>query len=158
MKRSIFYISTVIGLTLFQSCSSEGEENKEISTDLISNPASASVEVDVENGPIFEFEKEIHDFGSIAQGEKVSYSFVFKNSGKKDLIISSAIGSCGCTVPQYPKNPISPGESASIDVVFNSEGKDGKQDKTVTLMANTNPASKVLKISGNVIVPTSNNN
>ncbi len=158
MHISLVCLGAFIVLGIFPSCSSQSEENNTINSDLISNPATASGKVDLENVPVFEFEKEIHDFGAITQGEKVSYSFKFKNTGKGNLIISSASGSCGCTVPQYPKNPIAPGESASIDVIFNSEGKDGKQDKTVTLMANTNPASKVLKISGNVIVPTSNNN
>lgn len=158
MQKSHIFIPLMLALGFLQSCSTQSEENNKINSDLISNSATASSEVDLENVPSFEFENELHDFGSITQGEKVSYSFKFKNTGKKNLIISSANGSCGCTVPQYPKNPIAPGESASIDVVFNSEGKEGKQDKSVTLMANTNPASKVLKISGNVIVPTSNNN
>lgn len=158
MQKSHIFIPLMLALGFLQSCSTQSEENNKINSDLISNAATASSEVDLENVPSFEFENELHDFGSITQGEKVSYSFKFKNTGKKNLIISSANGSCGCTVPQYPKNPIAPGESASIDVVFNSEGKEGKQDKSVTLMANTNPASKVLKISGNVIVPTSNNN
>lgn len=158
MQKSHIFIPLMLALGFLQSCSTQSEENNKINSDLISNAATASSEVDLENVPSFEFENELHDFGSITQGEKVSYSFKFKNTGKKNLIISSANGSCGCTVPQYPKNPIAPGQSASIDVVFNSEGKEGKQDKSVTLMANTNPASKVLKISGNVIVPTSNNN
>ena len=158
MQKSHIFIPLMLALGFLQSCSTQSEENNKINSDLISNAATASSEVDLENVPSFEFENELHDFGSITQGEKVSYSFKFKNTGKKNLIISSANGSCGCTVPQYPKNPIAPGQSASIEVVFNSEGKEGKQDKSVTLMANTNPASKVLKISGNVIVPTSNNN
>ena len=92
----------------------------------------------------FNFEKDLHDFGQLIDGEKVSYSFKFTNSGNAPLIISNAKGSCGCTVPNWPKDPISPGETGTIDVTFNSSGRIGKQNKAITLTANTNPSRKVL--------------
>jgi hypothetical protein len=79
------------------------------------------------------FAEEKHDFGKITQGEKVSYSFTFKNTGNSDLIVSNASASCGCTIPNYPKVPVKPGEESKIDVVFNSDGKSGLVEKTVTL-------------------------
>jgi len=99
------------------------------------------------------FKDDKHDFGKIMQGEKVAYSFVFKNSGGSDLVISSAQGSCGCTVPTYPKELVKPGQEGKIDVVFNSEGKSGLVEKTVTLVTNCNPSTKILTISATVIVP-----
>ena len=96
------------------------------------------------------FEKDVHDFGKIVEGEKVSYSFKFKNTGKVDLIISDAKGSCGCTVPQWPKNPVAPGADGVVDVTFNSSGKSGMQNKTVTLITNAIPNTKVLTITGEV--------
>ena len=84
-------------------------------------------------------------------GEKVTYSFQFTNSGEAPLIISDAKGSCGCTVPNYPKEPIAPGATASIDVTFDSKGRIGKQSKAVTLTANTNPNRKVIRINSEVI-------
>ena len=122
-----------------------------VSTETVDNTASAEGSVDPENAPAFSFEKDVHEFGDIAQGENVSYSFVFTNSGKSDLIISSAKGSCGCTVPEYSKDPVPPGGTGKIDVVFDSKGKKGQQNKKVTLVANTEPSQTILTIKGNVI-------
>jgi outer membrane biosynthesis protein TonB len=97
------------------------------------------------------FEKELHDFGSIKEGEKVTHIFKFKNTGDKPLIISDAKGSCGCTVPSYPKEPIAPGKSGEIKVEFNSAGKKGSETKFVTLNANTIPAETRLTVKANVI-------
>ena len=88
----------------------------------------------------------------------VSTNFKFKNVGKSDLIISSAQGSCGCTVPEWPKEPIKPGEEGKIAVTFNSTGKQGKQNKTITLVANTIPNTKVIALKGDVLVPKGHEN
>ena len=104
------------------------------------------------NQPIVQFVKEEHNFGDITQGEVVSHNFVIKNSGKSDLIISSAKGSCGCTVPVWPKDPIKPGAEAEIKVTFNSKGRSGSQTKKVTVLTNAIPNTKVLTIRGNVII------
>ncbi|HHS95236.1 MAG TPA: DUF1573 domain-containing protein [Phaeodactylibacter sp.] len=93
------------------------------------------------------------DFGTIPQGEKVSTVYRIKNVGKNPLKISKAKGSCGCTVPQWPKEAIAPGEIAEIKVVFNSRGKRGKQQKRITITANTDPAQTFLTIKGTVEVP-----
>lgn len=90
------------------------------------------------------------DFGTIDEGEKVSHVYKFKNDGAEPLIISNAKGSCGCTVPKWPKDPIAPGESGEILVEFNSKNKKGKQSKRVTITANTNPTQSFLTIKGEV--------
>ncbi|MEO8150471.1 MAG: DUF1573 domain-containing protein [Bacteroidia bacterium] len=94
-----------------------------------------------------------YSYGTIKQGESVTHNFEFTNSGKEPLVITSAHGSCGCTVPDWPKEPIKKGEKGVIKVTFNSAGKMGPQDKTVTINSNakTNPA--VLHIKGNVDKP-----
>jgi hypothetical protein len=98
------------------------------------------------------FYDEAHDFGNIIQGEKVSYSFKFKNIGSIDLIISTARGSCGCTVPKYPRRAIKPGEEGNIDVVFNSENLSGISQKTITVLSNSNPNGIItLTIKSNII-------
>ena len=84
------------------------------------------------------------------EGEKVKHTYKFKNTCSEPLIISSAKGSCGCTVPKWPSEPIAPGASGVIDVEFDSKGKPGKQTKRVTVNANTVPAQTFLNISGNV--------
>ena len=91
-----------------------------------------------------------HDFGGIDEGDKVSHVFTFNNSGDEPLIINSAKGSCGCTVPEWPKEPIPPGGEGSIKVEFNSKGKAGNQTKTVTINANTDPNPTRLTIKAQV--------
>jgi len=100
--------------------------------------------------PKFTFEKEIHDFGEIEEGEVVNHVFTFKNSGEAPLVIESAKASCGCTVPRWPKKPIPAGGSGEIEVSFNSKGKPGVQNKTVTITANTYPKIKRLNIKSTV--------
>jgi hypothetical protein len=103
------------------------------------------------NVPAFKFEKEVYDFGEIKEGEKVSYDFKFKNIGNAPLIISSATATCGCTVPEYPNEPLAPGAEGVIRVIFNSTGKPGMQNKVVSITANTNPTLTELNILGNVL-------
>jgi hypothetical protein len=105
------------------------------------------------NASEFKFEAEEHDFGKIKQGESVTYEFKFKNIGKEPLIISEAHGSCGCTQPIYPKEPIMKGKDGIIKVTFNSAGKMGIQDKTVTITSNSKTPSKILHIKGTVEAP-----
>lgn len=155
MKRLI--LSVAIVSVLF-ACSGNND-SQELTTDLINNPNSASSsEVDKDELPFFEFVEEVVDFGTITQGEVVSTNFKFKNVGKSDLIISSAQGSCGCTVPEWPKEPIKPYEEGKIAVTFNSTGKQGKQNKTITLVANTIPNTKVIALKGDVLVPKGHEN
>lgn len=97
---------------------------------------------------------QVYDFGVITQGEKVSFEYTVKNTGKEPLIISNAKGSCGCTVPSWPKTPIASGDSAQIKVTFSSKGKKGKQQKRVTLTANTEPAQTYLTLKGEILVET----
>ena len=97
------------------------------------------------------FENETHDFGTITQGDKVVYDFKFKNTGNADFFITDAKGSCGCTVPEYPKETISPGEEGKITVSFNSAGKIGETSKTVSLFCNIKKGVKVLHITSNIL-------
>jgi hypothetical protein len=98
------------------------------------------------------FAKNEHNFGTITQGEKVKTKFTFTNTGTENLVITNATGSCGCTVPEYPKEPIAPGATGEILVEFNSEGKEGEQAKTVTVEANTEPRQTVLTVKSNIVV------
>jgi hypothetical protein len=150
MKRNVFFSVLIISGFLISGCKNGSEKdsngNDNVSTDIVNNPNTADGKGDNSKLPVFKFEQETHDFGNIVEGEKVSYSFKFKNVGGAEMVITSATGSCGCTIPSFPKKPIMPGESATIDVTFNSEGKKGFVNKTVTVMANTQPATKVLTI------------
>jgi hypothetical protein len=99
---------------------------------------------------MIKFEESTYNWGTINEGDKMKHNFVFKNTGTNDLIISDAHGSCGCTVPEWPKEPIKPGKTGEIKVVFDSKGKPGDQQKQVTLTANTEPTNTVLNIKGTV--------
>jgi hypothetical protein len=103
-----------------------------------------------QNKADFKFESEEFNFGNIAQGESATYDFKFTNNGNEPLIISKAEGSCGCTVPIWPKEPIMKGQSGTIKVTFNSAGKMGIQDKTVTLTSNAKQNPIVLHMKGTV--------
>jgi len=105
--------------------------------------------------PVIEFDKNNHDFGEIQEGEIAETEFRFTNVGKSDLIISDASGSCGCTVPDYPKNsPIKPGESGKIIVKFDSNNRPGMQRKAVTLITNTSKGKQILNIKS-IVIPKS---
>ena len=98
-----------------------------------------------------EYEKEGRfDFGTVDEGDMVKHVFKFKNVGTEPLVISNAKGSCGCTVPTWPKEPVPPGAMGEINVEFNSKGKPGSQSKRVTVTANTNPTETFLEIRGEV--------
>jgi len=150
MKKIILSVSTALFLA---AC---GSDDSKITTNDINISASANGNQNTGDLPVIQFEEEVHDFGKITQGEKVSFSFKFKNVGKSNLLISSAQASCGCTVPKPPKDPLAPGASDKIDVTFDSNGKSGKFDKQVTVITNCDPNTKVLKITGEIIVPVSN--
>jgi len=106
-------------------------------------------------GPLtsVKFDSNEFDYGVIDQGEKVTHVYKFTNTGSEPLIISNAKGSCGCTVPQWPKDPIMPGATDEIKVQFDSKGKRGKQSKRVTITANTDPAQTFLTIKGEINAP-----
>ncbi len=92
----------------------------------------------------------VFDFGSIDEGEIVKHAYKFKNTGGEPLVISNCKGSCGCTVPTWPKEPIPPGGEGEIKVEFNSKGKPGPQSKRVTVTANTTPTETFIEIKGEV--------
>lgn len=133
------------------SCAPRSKES--VDTDMVSIEATASGNAPTGKAPSMKFETMSHDFGTISQGERVTTQFKFKNTGGTDLVISEAHGSCGCTVPEYPRKPIPPGGEDVISVEFNSEGKSGKNEKTVTLTTNCEPPNIILTIIADVVVP-----
>ena len=135
----IFFFSTI----LFALSCDDNANKKETKSE---NSSSSSMTSSSES-PVMSFDKTLHDFGTIQEGETVETVFTFTNSGKSDLIIVDARGSCGCTVPEYPKNtPIPPGESGKIRVSFDSSNKPNMQQKTVTISANTDSGRETIRI------------
>jgi hypothetical protein len=128
------------------------KKNDGIGVDAINNPATAEG-IDANKAdkmPVITFEKVSHDFGYVTKGERLSYSFKFKNSGKSNLIISYVESSCGCTTSSPPKAPIKPGESGEIKVTFDSKTKNGITTSQVLVTANTYPVKSLLTVTADV--------
>jgi hypothetical protein len=98
-----------------------------------------------------EFDQDSHNFGKIRQGEVVAHTFKFTNTGENPLRVETVKPSCGCTSPNWTKEDIAPGKTGEIVVEFDSKGKNGMQNKSVTVVTNSEPQAKVLTFSGEVV-------
>ena len=137
MKHLIVALSFI---SVFSACSEPKDSKSEMNASVIETDNEEQKE------PVLTFDHVTHDFGVITEGESVEHTFKFENTGESDLVISSCKASCGCTIPDWPREPIAPGEKGEIKVVFNSAGKSGLVTKDITILANTNPVKSVLQI------------
>ncbi|MCB0519132.1 MAG: DUF1573 domain-containing protein [Lewinellaceae bacterium] len=162
---------TVLTMAFLASCQSDGARDQAVqaaagsegtaATDPSATPAAPGQVAPTPNaaepaapvGPTtsIQFPETEFNFGKVKAGEKVRHEYKFKNTGKEPLIISNAKGSCGCTVPEWPKEPIPVGGEGSIMVQFDSKGKSGNQTKQVTITANTDPPQSIIYIKGEVM-------
>ncbi len=118
----------------------------------VDNPnVTAETEVPNPNAPVMSFAQADHDFGDIKPGSMVKHTFEFTNTGKTPLLIENATASCGCTTPNWTKEPIAPGAKGTIDVQFDSHGKTGIQNKQVSVRANTTPSITTISIKTNIL-------
>ncbi len=118
----------------------------------VANTPKKEVKVDNPNAPVMTFESEVVDYGTIEQNADGIRFFVFTNTGKEPLIISNCKGSCGCTVPTWPKEPIKPGEKSKIQVKY-ATNRIGAINKSVTITSNAKEPVKVVRIKGTVLAP-----
>jgi len=144
--RSIYILAIAFALSSCADKPHEGVDSNDVAN---SNSADGKIKINI---PEIKFEEEVFDFGPIMQGEVVTHDFKFKNIGNTNLIISGASGSCGCTVPKWPKEPISPGKEGKLNVVFSSEGKKGLMEKTITVITNCEPSTRIIRIKAEVKV------
>ncbi|MBO6027351.1 MAG: DUF1573 domain-containing protein [Bacteroidales bacterium] len=149
MKRLLTITISVCLSVLMLSCQNGG--NKPLSGDLVTNPKSAQNPTGKQ--PVIHFDKTEFDFGKILQGEVVSYTFHFTNTGNMPLIITNVDKSCGCTASDYPRTPIAPGETGDIKITYDSKGHHGFQSKALVVNANTMPAQTTLRIKAEVKTP-----
>jgi uncharacterized cupredoxin-like copper-binding protein len=148
MKKSILLATAFLSITLF-SCKEKATEK------IDSNNVEMATQRDEASKKVAEmtFDKTFHDFGQIVQGTPQETIFTFTNTGNAPLIITEAISSCGCTIPDYPKNtPIAPGKQGQIKVNFNGAGQN-QITKTINVQANTANGNEMLKIQAFIIVP-----
>jgi len=141
----------IMVFAIMTSCVNSNDE--EISTDVVKNNRSAVKTAEKGTEPKIFFEETVHDFGDMIQGERVVYGFKFTNIGGSDLLITRVSTSCGCTVGNYPQDPIPPGKSGVIEVSFDSKNRKGFQNKSITVLANTEPNSTTLRIKTKIILP-----
>lgn len=152
------FLVLILSVVIFSACGENSSENNNsenkdlLPTDLVKNPHTADGVNTEELSSLatMVFTDTVHDFGTIYEGEKVTYEFEFTNTGKSPLIISNAMGSCGCTAPKYPRHDIKPGESGKVEVVFDSGGKQGHQNKSVTITTNSQKGIHMLYIKADV--------
>jgi hypothetical protein len=131
-----------------------GEENYNFGVNItatIEEDFSKLSQAEIKNAPVIDFNERVYDFGEIKEGKKVEYTFKILNKGKSDLQIRSVKASCGCTAANPASNVIKPGTDTDLKVIFDSAGKLGLQNKTITIISNDpNSATTILRISGNV--------
>ncbi|HOE06020.1 MAG TPA: DUF1573 domain-containing protein [Bacteroidales bacterium] len=149
MKKLIYLF--VILLLVVACNGGSGNSSSKVDEYNIQNPNTAEGNGDMSKLPQFTFKETEFNFGSLVQGEKVSHIFVFTNTGGSNLIIKEVKASCGCTTPKWTREPVKPGEKGSIEVIFDSSGREGEQSKTVKVEANTQPNMVELRIKCDVI-------
>jgi hypothetical protein len=139
--RKIMVISLVLVAITASNCGSGTGNNSGNSSPKTSSTGTSEIV----------FREYQHEFGKVAEGEKLSYIFTFDNKGTTDLIISSATTTCGCTVPKYDTKPIPPGANGNLEVVFDTSGRNGMQTKTITVKSNAKTPVVLLKITTEVV-------
>jgi len=151
--RNLIVVIFILVSVILSSCSNQEDET--IDTTLIHNPITATNPNPDNNSslPQISFNEEFFDFGIIIQGERVSHTYRFTNTGNSNLIISNVNAGCGCTVPKFSKEPIPPGGQGEVEVIFDSAGRAGVQSKSVTVIANTQPNRIELRFISEIVVP-----
>ncbi|QEC53179.1 uncharacterized protein DUF1573 [Anseongella ginsenosidimutans] len=149
MKKVIYLLFVPIALASCQQKSNNADSGETSSASTV-HAASAEGSTDTAAAAKFEFTAQAFDFGTVEEGEKVTHSYSFTNVGSGSLIIANAQASCGCTVPEWTREPIPPGGTGEIKAVFDSKGRVGKQSKTITVHANTEPSVVKLTLTGEV--------
>jgi len=134
------YISLIFFVFFLSACKSDSG-TKNSSDDTISASGEAEIV----------FRDYEHDFGKVTEGEKVAYVFSFENKGPGNLVINSTSTSCGCTVTKYDSKPILPGERGTLEVAFNTSGRNGMQTKTISVHSNSKTPVVVLKITAEIV-------
>ncbi len=146
MKKSIIICLAIISIGLI-SCKEKASSKIKVSNLETAKERDAIIEL---GSPIIEFDREEYDFGTITEGDVVDGEFIVFNKGKTDLILTAVKPSCGCTTPDWTKEPIKPGESGIIKFSFNSRGRKGKQNKSITVKSNAEKVTEIIRIKGNI--------
>ena len=148
MKKITVVFAFLVATTFLISCGN-GNASTKVNKENLDTAKSRDAEIK-KGVASMTLDKREYDFGTVKEGEIVETIFKVTNSGNTDLVITNATGSCGCTVPVWPKAAIKPGETGDVAVKFNTSGKPNRQRKTVTLTTNTVSGRELLTIKGSV--------
>lgn len=149
MKKVTYVLAFLVATSMMVSCGNGGNAASKINKENLNNAKTRDAEIK-KGTAIISLDKKEYDFGTVNEGDIVETVFKITNTGKTDLVITNATGSCGCTVPVWPKAPIKPGETGDVAVKFNTSGKPNRQMKTVTLTTNTESGREILTLKGSV--------
>ena len=144
MKKSVIFVLILI---VFNAC-----ENKQRTDNQTIEDKQKALQPTKDKFPVMVIDTPSVDLGTLMQGDTIMLVYNFKNTGNMPLVLSNVNASCGCTTPSYSKDPVAPGEKGFITVKFNSKGKEGKLNKTVTAYANTKPAENTVSFKIEVLV------
>lgn len=147
IRKAFLLRGTVLGLCIVLLLACSGQNGRDVSG---SSSVSDSSQ-DASNQADISFDTLSHDFGTILEGEMVVCYFEYENSGTDDLLVSSVKAGCGCTTPNWDKEPLKPGEKSSLEVMFDARGRSGSQLKSVTVLSSSLTPSVSLTIKANVI-------
>jgi hypothetical protein len=154
--RKITFLTIFGGLLFFFACKNDsGEGVQEIrgnghNASVIANPASAEEPMDTNKLARMRFEEVLYNFGTVKEGTQVEHKFKFTNTGKVPLVIANCKATCGCTIPEWPKDEVQPGATAEIKATFNTYSRPGNARKGITITANTFPSEFKIFLEGTV--------
>jgi Protein of unknown function (DUF1573) len=157
MKSCISTYYFFIFCCIISSCKISDRTDNGISTDIVKNANSLKGK-DTSEMPILFLPETKIDLGKVVQGDILTHTFKFVNNGKSDLVLVEIKGTCGCTVfKNWPKTPIAPGEGGTVDIQYDSGNKEGAHDVTVSIVANTSPATTYYSFKIFVVTPDNKN-
>lgn len=158
MKDLIFFC--LAATLVWGACKNDGSDGVHRvggpNSDLVNNPATAGLPTDTNQLARIQFEEAEFNFGTVTEGDIVNHSFKFTNVGKVPLTILKARSTCGCTIPEWPEDPIPPGGTGEITAKFNTDGKHENQTKMIMVTANTYPNESRVKLTG-IVSPKKEN-
>lgn len=149
MKKITLSLAILVATTFMVSCGNSGNATTKINKENVEKAKSRDSEAK-KGVASLSVDKKEYDFGTVNEGEIIETTFKITNSGKTDLVITDAQVTCGCTVPVWPKAPIKPGETKDVEVKFNTNGKQNRQQKNITLITNTQSGREILTLKGMV--------
>ncbi|MEJ5091414.1 DUF1573 domain-containing protein [Sphingobacterium faecium] len=152
MKKLNYSLLLALGVWTLSSCGSNTKNDKTTSEQaVVTEDTAANREAAATAIGTIEFAQPVHEFGQIKEGAEVTHIFTLTNTGNAPLIISEVRASCGCTQPEFSKNPVLPGKTSDIKVTFKSEGQVGKQQKIITIHSNASNGLTTVQLKGEVL-------